>query len=118
VAGSRHPLRRDRVLPPRPSGTALGILELVPHPSHLLSLTSRGGARARGGGGAVGGCGRAGAARVLIRWLEVTILSVVIRVLAPRPSGTALGLLELVVRCTATGNIPRPSEFPPILDDI
>jgi hypothetical protein len=34
------------------------------------------------------------------------LLGVVIGVLTPRPFGTALGLLELVVRCTAIGNIP------------
>ena len=46
-------------------------------------------------------------ARALNRWLEVAILGVVTGVLPPRPSGITLGLLELVILCTSTGNTPH-----------
>jgi hypothetical protein len=51
-------------LPPRPSGTALGLLELVlhaltpPQPSLFTHFTWR--CPGAGDGGAVGGCGRGG----------------------------------------------------------
>jgi hypothetical protein len=64
VAGSHHPRHRDRVLPPRPSSTALGLLELVlhalppPQPSPFTHFTWW--CPGAGDGGAVGGCGRGG----------------------------------------------------------